>query len=136
MHIRCYEVADELAVVSLWNEVLSDSAPHNEPATIIRKKLAVEGDLFFVAVKGDIVVGTLIGGYDGHRGWVYSLAVRRDHQRQGIGTALVRHLEAALADLGCLKVNLQVRSSNADVVAFYRSLAYDVEERISGTRLP
>ena len=99
-------------------------------------KLAVERDLFFVAEVEGAVVGTVMGGYDGHRGWIYSVAVAPHVQRQGIGAALIRHLEAALVARGCLKVNLQVRTSNAAVISFYRRLGYDVEERVSmGKRL-
>src|SRR5262249_55354355 len=113
-----------------------DTAPHNEPATAIRKKLAVERDLFFVATIDGAVTGTAMGGYDGHRGWVYSVAVKPQHRRRGIGSALIRRLEAALSARGCLKVNLQVRTSNAGVVAFYEKLGYGVEERVSmGKRL-
>ena len=135
--IRLYRTTDEQSVVALWQEVLPDHAPHNEPATVIRNKLAVERDLFFVAVRDkDDLVGTVMGGYDGHRGWVYSVAVRPQFRRQGIGRALVTCLEAALAERGCLKINLQVRASNADVVAFYERLGYQVEPRISlGKRL-
>jgi ribosomal protein S18 acetylase RimI-like enzyme len=136
MEIRPYRESDEVAVTELWTEVLGDAAPHNHPATVIRKKLAVEADLFSVAVLDGAVVGTVMGGYDGHRGWVYAVAVRPAHQRRGIGTALVRHLETALLQRGCLKVNLQVRASNAKVVAFYEGLGYTVEERVSmGKRL-
>jgi ribosomal protein S18 acetylase RimI-like enzyme len=136
MRIRPYKDDDEPAVVRLWLEALPDAAPHNDPATAIRKKLEVGGDLFFVAEIGTDVVGTVMGGYDGHRGWVYSVAVRATHRRRGVGSALVRHLEAALAERGCLKVNLQVRASNAGVVAFYEDLGYGVEERVSmGKRL-
>ncbi len=136
MQLRPYEDADEGAVIALWNEVLPDAAPHNDPATAIRNKLAVERDLFFVAVVDGAVVGTVLGGYDGHRGWVYSLAVKPQCQHRGIGSALVRRLEQALAGRGCLKVNLQVRSSNAGVVAFYEKLGYAIEPRVSmGKRL-
>jgi ribosomal protein S18 acetylase RimI-like enzyme len=136
MQIRPYQDADEQDVIALWNEVLPDSAPHNDPATAIRKKLAVERDLFFVAAVDGVVVGTVMGGYDGHRGWVYAVAVQPQHRRQGIGSALVRRLEAALSEHGCLKVNLQVRASNAEVIAFYEKLGYGVEERVSmGKRL-
>ena len=136
LQVRPYEDADEAAVIALWNEVLPDDAPHNDPATAIRHKLAVERDLFFVAVVLGAVTGTVLGGYDGHRGWVYSLAVLPQYQRQGVGGALVRHLEQALAARGCLKVNLQVRASNAGVVAFYEKLGYAVEPRVSmGKRL-
>jgi ribosomal protein S18 acetylase RimI-like enzyme len=136
MHIRPYQDSDQQAVIALWREVLPDGAPHNDPATAIRKKLAVERDLFLVAAVGDAVMGTVMGGYDGHRGWVYSVAVRPEHRRRGIGTALLRRLEALLTERGCLKVNLQVRASNAGVIAFYEQLGYSVEERVSmGKRL-
>jgi ribosomal protein S18 acetylase RimI-like enzyme len=136
MEIRAYQDADEPAVVALWKEVLPDSAPHNDPATAIRKKLAVERDLFFVASLDGAVAGTAMGGYDGHRGWVYSVAVRPEHRHRGIGSALIRRLEAALVGRGCLKVNLQVRATNAGVIAFYEQLGYTVEERVSmGKRL-
>lgn len=70
-------------------------------------------------------------GYDGHRGWLYTVAVRPDVQRRGIGRALVQRAEESLAALGCPKVNLQVMTSNAAVVGFYERLGYGVEERIS-----
>ena len=71
-----------------------------------------------------------MGGYDGHRGWIYSLAVSPEHRRHGVGTRLVRHVEARMSELGCPKVNLQINIDNRDVVAFYESLGYRVEERI------
>jgi ribosomal protein S18 acetylase RimI-like enzyme len=136
MEVRPYEDPDELAVIALWSEVLPPNAPHNDPATSIRKKLAVERDLFLVAEVEGAVVGTVMGGYDGHRGWVYSVAVKPHHRRQGIGAALIRRLETALAERGCLKVNLQVRASNAEVIAFYEKLGYGVEQLFSmGKRL-
>ena len=77
-----------------------------------------------------------MGGYDGHRGWIYSVAVRPEHRGQGIGRELIRTLETMLAERGCPKVNLQVRASNKQVVAFYKKLGYAVEERINmGKRL-
>jgi hypothetical protein len=134
--IRPYRESDEPHVVALWKEALPDSAPHNDPATAINKKLDAGDDLFFVAESRGAVVGTVMGGYDGHRGWVYSVAVAGPHRRCGVGTALVRKLEATLVERGCLKVNLQVRASNAAVVAFYERLGYEVEERVSlGKRL-
>jgi ribosomal protein S18 acetylase RimI-like enzyme len=120
----------------LWNEVLPDSAPHNDPATAIRKKLEVQPELFFVAESEGEVVGTVMGGYDGHRGWVYAVAVRPQQRRRGVGTALLQGVEAALAARGCLKVNLQVHTANPGAVAFYEKLGYGVEERVSmGKRL-
>jgi ribosomal protein S18 acetylase RimI-like enzyme len=136
MHVRPYEEADEPVVTALWREALPITAPHHDPATSIRNKLAVDRDLFFVAVVGGAVVGTVMGGYDGHRGWVYSLAVRADRRRAGVGTALIRRVEQALAERGCLKVNLQVRVTNPGAVAFYEKLGYSAEELVSmGRRL-
>jgi hypothetical protein len=77
------------------------------------------------------VVGTVVAGYDGHRGWLYRVAVDPRVQRRGLGTALVQHAEAALAALGCPKINLQVRTSNVAVIAFYRKLGWEVEELVS-----
>ena len=82
------------------------------------------------------VVGTVMGGYDGHRGWIYSLAVDDCERHRGIGSALVDNIERALKALGCLKVNLQVVSTNSGVVEFYEKLGFSVEDRISmGKRL-
>jgi len=136
MVIRPYQDSDLQAVIALWREVLPGDAPHNDPATSARNKVAVDRELFLVADIAGEVVGTALGGYDGHRGWVYSVAVKPQHRRQGIGSALIRDLEAALLDRGCLKVNLQVLSSNSQVIPFYEKLGHQVEERISmGKRL-
>ena len=118
-------------MIALWREVLPDSAPHNDPAAVIRQKTSAERDLFFVADVASTVVGTVMGGYDGHRGWIYSLAVTPDYQRHGVATALMAHLEKALVKRGCLKINLQVRASNESVVACYEKIGYGVEERVS-----
>ncbi len=136
MEIRKYEDKDETSVVDLWQELLSDGAPHNDPLTSIKRKVAVDRDLFLVATMNESVIGTAMGGYDGHRGWVYAVAVKQEFQRQGIATALMRQLEKKLKELGCPKINLQIRTSNTEVVAFYRKLGYDVEGRVSmGKRL-
>jgi ribosomal protein S18 acetylase RimI-like enzyme len=133
--IRPYDEPDEPAVVGLWSSVFDYPAPHNHPASSIRRKLAFQRDLFFVAVRDGEVVGTVMGGYDGHRGWIYSLAVRPDTQRQGVGTALMRHVERALGERGCPKINLQVLPSNRETVAFYERIGYVVEERVSMGRV-
>lgn len=98
---------------------------------MIDQKLAVKDGLIFVALDGGKVAGTIIAGYDGHRGWLYSLAVLPEHRHAGIGSALVRHAEQALLSRGCLKINLQVVESNSEVVAFYQTLGYAVEPRVS-----
>ncbi|MCB2156300.1 GNAT family acetyltransferase [bacterium] len=119
-------------VVDLWNEVFQYSAPHNEPGLSIDRKMAVDDGLFLVAVDSNgIVIGTIMGGYDGHRGWIYSLAVEPSHQRMGIGASLLGHVEKMLIALGCLKINLQILPGNEQVQEFYRRFGYATEERIN-----
>jgi ribosomal protein S18 acetylase RimI-like enzyme len=82
------------------------------------------------------IVGTVVAGFDGVRGWIHHLAVQAEDRHKGIGTMLMRSAEQGLEALGCPKVNLQVRATNTAVISFYRSLGYDVEERASlGKRL-
>lgn len=117
-------------VIGLWRAVFGYEDPHNAPALVIDKKLAENDGLFFVASNGP-VIGTVMGGYDGHRGWIYSLAVANDSRRLGVGSSLVNHLESELRELGCVKINLQILVSNHAVAEFYENLGYKVEERIS-----
>lgn len=103
---------------------------------MLARKLARDPALVFVAVAGERVLGAVLGGYDGVRGWVYHLAVLPTERRRGVATQLMRAVEEALAKLGCPKVNLQVRATNSAVISFYRTLEYDLEERASlGKRL-
>lgn len=135
MQIRVYEEKDRSEVISLWREVFAYTMPYNDPALVIDRKLAFQRELFFVALLDDQVVGTVMGGYDGHRGWIYALAVDARRRGHGVGESLMRHLEKALADLGCVKINLQVLASNRNVVAFYEKVGYRVEEQISMGRV-
>jgi len=136
MEIRTFKESDAQAVIDLWRAVSVGNAPHNDPATAIRQKLAVDRDLFLVADVGGTIVGTVMGGYDGHRGWIYAVAVRSDHRRRHIGSTLIRQMEKQLVAQGCLKVNLQVVASNTEAVRFYETLGYSIEERVSmGKRL-
>ena len=131
MDIRPYDDRDELGVVNLWRNVFGYTEPRNDPSRALRQKLSHDRDLLLVAVEDCHVIGTIMGGYDGHRGWLYSVAVDPAHRRRGIATALVQHMERLLAERGCPKINLQVFPSNAQAVAFYRALGFAVEERIS-----
>lgn len=131
IEIRPFEDADEDAVAALWREIFPDDPPWNEPSLVIAGKRAVQRELFLVAMEGRALAGTAMGGYDGHRGWVYAVAVRPDLRRRGIGARLMARLESALVRLGCPKVNLQVRAGNEAVVAFYQRLGYSVEQRVS-----
>ncbi len=121
-------------VISLWQTVFPNyNAPHNQPAVSIDNKLAANDGLFFVALAADSssVIGTIMAGYDGHRGWIYSVAVAPTHRRKGIGTRLVTHAEQALTARGCPKINLQIMDGNDAVTAFYESLGFAIEKRIS-----
>jgi len=131
MEIRNFVTADRKNVVSLWNETFPKSTGHNEPESSIDRKVKANDGLFFVATDGDKIVGTILAGYDGHRGWLYSVAVDSSFRRRGIGSKLVRHAESVLAELGCPKLNLQVRATHSSVGGFYKSLGFQIEERIS-----
>ena len=131
MIIRIYQPTDRDQVVALWNDVFNNPAGRNEPHGSLDRKEAMEDELFFVAENGDEIIGTVMAGYDGHRGWLYSVAVAKNRRREGIATDLVRHAIDVLTKRGCPKINLQILADNAEVVAFYESLGFRVEERIS-----
>ena len=118
-------------VVALWQQAFGYDTAHNLPSLAIDKKLAVNDGLFFVATDKKTVIGTILAGYDGHRGWLYSVAVHTDYRRHGLGSSLVRYAEQALTALGCMKINLQITSGNDAVAGFYEALGYGVEPRIS-----
>ncbi|HEG43990.1 MAG TPA: GNAT family acetyltransferase [Phycisphaerales bacterium] len=123
-------------VVELWQDVFGYEAGHNQPEVAIDKKIAAGDGLFFVAVKQETVAGTVMAGYDGHRGWIYSIAVRLALQKKGIGSTLLAFAEEKLSSLGCMKINLQIMDGNDAVQQFYKANGYLTEKRISmGKRL-
>lgn len=130
MEIRSYAAEDKDQLAALWQAVFPDDPPHNEPTQVIAAKLKVD-QLLFVASEGGAIVGSVMAGYDGHRGWLYSVAVHPTLRRKGAGSKLVLHAVEQLRKLGCVKINLQVRATNSGVVAFYKTLGFHVEERIS-----
>lgn len=135
MKIRPFEEADAKAAAAIWREVFPHNPPWNIPERDIEKKLKVQRDLFFVAEVDSAVIGTAMAGYDGHRGWAYYVTVKPEHQRKGIGEALMQHVETELKKLGCHKLNLQVRSSNKGVIEFYKKLGYNIEGHVSMGKL-
>ncbi len=130
MRIRQFQAGDD-QVVSLWTNVFGYPAPHNDPAIAIRRKLVVDDGLFFVAELKGVLVGTIMAGYDGHRGWLYSLAVAPAFRRRGFGAALMWHAEQELRRRDCPKINLQILATNEGVAQLYQRLGYRVEDRIS-----
>jgi ribosomal protein S18 acetylase RimI-like enzyme len=136
MKIRPFRIEDSDAVEQLWKEVFPNDPPHNAPQKVIQDKMSVQKELFFVAEDNDSIIGTVMSGYDGHRGWLYTVAVKSAYRRKGLGRSLVEHAVTALSRMGCPKVNLQVRSTNTEVVAFYKALGFSTEDRVSmGKRL-
>lgn len=121
--IRTYQHDDEVAVIELWRQC-GLVVPWNNPHSDIARKCADSPQLFFVGVTATALVATCMAGYDGHRGWIYYLAVTEAQRRQGIAARMVRHAEAELRRLGCPKLDLMVRNTNAAVISFYRSVGY------------
>ena len=133
--IRPFHNQDTDAVVALW-QACALTRPWNDPHKDSARKLAVQPQLFLVAEHQGTVVGTVMVGYEGHRGWVNYLAVSPDHQRRGLGRQLMEQAEEALLALGCPKLNLQIRHDNEAVRRFYEALGYGDDRVLSlGKRL-
>ncbi len=130
MQLRTYQNKDRAKLIQLWQTVFPDDPPHNDPAAMIAAKLAVD-DLIFIAEQDDKIIAACVAGYDGHRGWLYAVATDPQHRRLGIGRKIVRHAMQQLKARGCIKVNIQIRSDNSDVAAFYQSLGFETEPRLS-----
>jgi len=133
--LRPYRPGDREALVSLWS-VCDLTRPWNNPYRDIDRKLARDAENLLVLEAGEELIGSVMVGYDGHRGWVNYLAVHPDHRRQGLGRMLMDEAERRLGEIGCPKVNLQVRTSNEAARDFYRQIGYSVDEAVSfGKRL-
>jgi len=124
LRIRAFELADTEPVVSLWQET-GLTRPWNNPYQDISRKMRVQPELFLVAVDETTIVGSVMAGYDGHRGWLYYLASSPARRGEGIGRRLVERAEELLVDLGCPKVQLMVRTENIEVHDFYASLGFE-----------
>lgn len=135
MQIRLYIQEDENAVVALW-EKCGLTRPWNNPVLDIERIMKVYPELFLVGTIGGEVMAAAMGGYDGHRGWVYYLAVDPEHQRQGYGKQMMEEIEKELLKTGCPKINLLIRGDNTGTQAFYDKIGYKTEDIISmGKRL-
>ena len=133
--IRPYEPEDRKAIVALW-EACQLVVPRNDPIADIQTKIQFQPDLFLVAVAENRLVGSVMAGYEGHRGWINYLAVAPDQRRQGIAKAMMVLAEKKLRALGCPKINLQVRRTNTAVINFYQAIGFEEDDVISfGKRL-
>ncbi len=136
MQVRAFTPADTEAVVQLWQDC-ELTRPWNDPHKDIARKLSVSPDLFWLGCDADgRIIASIMVGYDGHRGWINYLAVHPAHQRRGHARQLMLRAEQTLSELGCPKLNLQVRAGNEAVLAFYERLGYADDRTLSlGKRL-
>lgn len=133
--IRPFQSADEDAVIALW-QVCGLVVPQNNPKREIARKLRVNPEWFLVGELDGKVVAACMAGYEGHRGWINYLTVHPDHQRRGFAREMMQHAESLLRAAGCPKINLQVRSTNTAVIAFYESIGFSLDPVVSmGRRL-
>ena len=135
LHIRPYRAGDESAVLDLWKSC-GLIAPQNDPRKDIRRKLKVNPEWFLIGEYDGHLIATCMAGYEGHRGWINYLAVVPGKQRQGIARRMMVEVESLLKQAGCPKINLQIRSTNLQVIEFYRSIGFKIDEVTSmGKRL-
>ena len=135
MQIREFIEKDTKAVIALWVRCRL-VVPSNNPQKDIERKLKVDRDLFLVGTLENKIVATVMGGYDGHRGWINYLAVDPDYRNNGYGRLIMEEVEQRIGAKGCSKINLQVRTTNKAVIEFYQSLGYSDDHVIGlGKRL-
>ena len=123
--VRTYSAEDQSAVIDLWDRC-GLLRPWNNPGKDICRKLRANSDWFLVAVVRNKIVGSIMIGYEGHRGWINYLAVDPSLRRQGIGRRLMEQAEELLRKTGFPKINLQVRSTNKEAADFYESFGAEL----------
>ena len=133
--IRQFHTDNREDVIELWSQC-GLVAPQNNPERDIERKLQVNPEWFLVGELEGEVIATCMAGYEGHRGWINYLAVLPQYRRQGFATRMMQEAERILKDSGCPKINLQIRSSNEDVIAFYEAMDFKKDDVLSmGKRL-
>lgn len=133
--IRPFEEKDQIAVIALWQKCNLLRA-WNDPVKDIMRKLQFNRELFLIGLFKGKVIATVMGGYEGHRGWINYLAVEPCFQKKGVAKRLMVEIEHKLVLMGCPKINLQVRLENKQAQAFYEKIGYSNDGVISfGKRL-
>ncbi len=122
--------ADADAAVALWHAA-GLTRPWNDPHADFARALAEPGADVLGLRDGGELVATVMVGDDGHRGWVYYLAVAPDRQRHGLGRELMAAAEAWLRARGCPKLNLMVRGDNGAARGFYARLGYALNDVVT-----
>ena len=121
--IRQYAASDQERVIRLW-ELCALTRQWNNPIKDIQRKLTVQSELFLVLEKDGEILGSIMGGFDGHRENVNYLGIHPDHKNKGLGKLLMNRIEVELIKMGCPKINLMVRDANIDVQQFYKVIGY------------
>lgn len=135
MEIHSFSEPYRTQVIQLWRDT-GLVAPQNDPDKDINRKIADSPQWFFIGVVDNLVVASVMAGYDGHRGWVNYLAVQPALQKQGLAQLLMTHVEHQLRAVGCAKINLQIRDTNLQVIKAYKAMGYDIDPVTSmGKRL-
>jgi len=135
IQFRQFQPDDTEQTVALW-QACGLTRPWNDPHKDIERKLQQEPELFIVAEHNGQLLGSVMAGYDGHRGWIYYLSVLPQYQSQGLGKSLVQQAEQRLRSKGCPKIQLMIRHDNSGVQDFYRTLGYEqAEVVVLGKRL-
>ena len=135
MKIRPYQDSDEQTIIQLWLDC-GLVAPQNNPVRDIQRKLKVNPEWFIVGLKDEEIIASCMVGYEGHRGWINYLAIAPSEQRRGYAKKMMEEAERILRSVNCPKINLQVRSSNSQVIKFYESIGFNVDQAVSlGKRL-
>ena len=124
--VRSFRKSDQKDVIQLWKEC-GLVVPWNDPRRDIERKLVIQPELFLIGLINDEIITTAMAGYDGHRGWVYYLAVKPLYQQKEIGRQIMKEAETRLLELGCPKLNIMVRSTNLDVINFYKAIGYKID---------
>jgi len=135
LHIRSFRPNDEAAVVALWRDCQL-TRPWNDPLKDIQRKLGVQPHMFLVGLLRDKLVASIMAGYDGHRGWIYYLAVAPKCRHRGFARQMMAEAERLLLEAGCPKISLLIRTDNESAIAFYHRIGFTVDEVTSmGKRL-
>ena len=122
-------------MITLWN-CCGLVTPQNDPNREIDRKLRVNPELFLVGKSRGKIISSVMGGYEGHRGWINYLAVDPDYRRKGYGRIIMLEIERRLKAIGCPKINIQIRETNISVIRFYEALGFSNDHAISfGKRL-
>lgn len=130
MLVRPYRTDDEESLVSLW-QVCELTVPWNNPHKDIARKLQVQPELFLIGILDSRLIASVMGGYDGHRGWINYLAVHPDFQGKGYGQEIMNSVETGLREMGCPKINLQIRTVNDKIESFYQKLGFTNDQVVS-----